>query len=406
MTFVLPEVCVFTDPLGQAVLNIDEKSRSNYFAWRGQFSPQLVESILRAYCPANANVLDPFCGSGTVLHEAALQGLPVHGFELNPAGWILSRVYQFINKSPKQRSIILEAVLEKLSTVYPSPDLFGQRANPSIALTDFSETVSSLLSAATDDERVFLEAMVVLLDVHNKYLSVKLLYDCYYKLARLVRLLPQRNTPISAKLADARRLPLETNSIDFVITSPPYINVFNYHQNYRRSVEILGWNLLTVARSEIGSNRANRGNRFLTVVQYCLDMGGVLNELGRVCRGDAKVILVVGHESNVLGVPFYNADMLERIAQETNIFTLVQRQHRRFTNRFGKQIREDLLHFLPRADGLEEADIVALARRVAKSALIKGLSVVHESNYNALEEAVARTEIMNGTPLFAGEEAL
>jgi SAM-dependent methyltransferase len=383
MKLAFPGVRVFTEPLAQTVLDINEKNRSNLFAWRGQFSPQLVESILKAYCPPHASVLDPFCGSGTVIHEAALQHLPVYGFELNPAGWILSRVYQYINKSLEQRSTVLEAVLEKLSLVYPSYDLFGQHDNPNMGLAEFSEAASDILSAATDDERIIFEAMIVLLDVDTKDISVKSLYDCYYRLARLVRLLPQSSLPVSAKLADARRLPLEADSIDFVITSPPYINVFNYHQNYRRSVEILGWNLLAVARSEIGSNRANRSNRFLTVVQYCLDMAVVLNELCRVCRDGAKVILVVGHESNVLGVPFYNADILERLAQETNTFTLVQRQHRRFTNRFGKQIREDLLHLLPRSDGLKGAEIGAVARKIAKSALTKGLAVAHERDHNA-----------------------
>jgi hypothetical protein len=400
MTLVLPGARVFTEPLAQTVLDINEKNRSNLFAWRGQFSPQLVENILKAYCPVNASVLDPFCGSGTVLYEAALQHLTVYGFELNPAGWILSRVYQFINKSLEQRKTILDAVLEKLSSVFPSYDLFGQHNNPNIVVSEFPKVASDLLLAATDDERVFFEALVVLLDVCDKDIPVKLLYDCYYRLARLVRSLPQSSLPVSAKLADARRLPLEAASIDFVITSPPYINVFNYHQNYRRSVEILGWNLLAIARSEIGSNRANRGNRFLTVVQYCLDMAVVLNELCRVCKDSARVILIVGHESNVLGVPFYNADILERLAQETNSFMLVQRQHRQFTNRFGKQIQEDLLHLLPKSDGLERAELAAVARRIAKSALIKGLSVVHDKNRNALEEAIAQTGFMIGTPLF------
>lgn len=32
-----------------------------------------------------------------------------------------------------------------------------------------------------------------------------------------------------------------------LITSPPYINVFNYHQKYRRSVEALGYDVLAIA---------------------------------------------------------------------------------------------------------------------------------------------------------------
>ena len=79
----------------------------------------------------------------------------------------------------------------------------------------------------------------------------------------------------------------------------PYINVHNYHQKYRRSAEALYWNALAVARSDIGSNRQNRANRFLTVVQYTLDMSLALREMARVARRGARLILVLGRESSV-----------------------------------------------------------------------------------------------------------
>jgi len=63
----------FSEKLPQSVLNIEEKHRSNLFAWRGQFSPQLIDCLLDAYCPIDAIVMDPFSGSGTVLYEAARQ---------------------------------------------------------------------------------------------------------------------------------------------------------------------------------------------------------------------------------------------------------------------------------------------------------------------------------------------
>ncbi len=65
----------FSTPISQSDLDIDEKKRSNPFPWRGQFSPQLIETLLEAYCPSGSTILDPFAGSGTVLLEAARQGL-------------------------------------------------------------------------------------------------------------------------------------------------------------------------------------------------------------------------------------------------------------------------------------------------------------------------------------------
>lgn len=123
-----------------------------------------------------------------------------------------------------------------------------------------------------------------ILNIEDNELTLKYICDTFYKLSVLVRRLPFLQQPIRALLSDARRLPLPSDSIDFILTSPPYINVFNYHQNYRRSAEMLDWDLLHIARSEIGSNRANRGNRFLTVIQYCLDMCAVVKEISRCVR--------------------------------------------------------------------------------------------------------------------------
>ena len=86
----------------------------------------------------------------------------------------------------------------------------------------------------------------------------------------------------------------------------PYINVFNYHQNHRAILEVLGWDMLEVAYSEIGSNRKNRGNRFKTVIQYCLDMELTLKSFWECLENDGLVIFVIGRESNVRKIPFYN----------------------------------------------------------------------------------------------------
>jgi len=212
--------------------------------------------------------------------------------------------------------------------------------------------------------------------------------------------LPFSNEPIKADLQDARALPLQAESVDFALTSPPYINVFNYHQNYRRSVELLGWDLLRVARSEIGSNRANRGNRFFTVIQYCIDMAHSVLELSRVIKNRGRAVLIVGHESRVLGAPFYNADILERIARESGLFDVVLRQKRVFLNRFGQEIREDVLNLERRSSLSDQMTPLTLGRTVAREALRTAMPVVAEGNSDLLHEAVERVNEIEGTPLF------
>jgi len=377
-------------------LNIEEKNRSNLFAWRGQFSPQLIEYLLDAYCPPGSVVLDPFAGSGTVLYEAASISLPAYGFEVNPAAWCFSKAYEFTNACVEDRKRALGELRQRLNEEFPIILFADDNLEPDV----FEAKITKIGRSLSDRAKILCNALVVLLDAYNNPLKNDLVQGKFNALTKLVLQLPFSDQPIKVDLQDARALPLEAESVDFAITSPPYINVFNYHQNYRRSVEFLGWDLLRVARSEIGSNRANRGNRFLTVIQYCIDMARSIWELARVLRGGGRAVLIVGHESRVLGLPFYNADILDRLATESGLFSVVLRQKRVFLNRFGQAIQEDVLN-LERARYVSDRTIpLALGRKVAHEALKAALSAVSKENRQLLQEAVERVNEIEGTPLF------
>lgn len=230
--------------------------------------------------------------------------------------------------------------------------------------------------------------------ITNEFIQAK-----FANLANVIEKLPYSKKPIRVGLSDARSLPLKNDQIDFVVTSPPYINVFNYHQNYRKSTEILEWDLLKIAKSEIGSNRANRGNRFYTVVQYCLDMADTLRELSRVTKKDARIVLIVGHESNVLGVPFYNADIIEKIGIRANLFQKILRQKREFKNKFGKVLREDIINFINLKNNLSDKTIEKIARQVAFNVLESSFFLVSSKNIIYLKTAIDRVQSLEKTPI-------
>jgi len=54
--------------------------------------PQVVGRLLERYAPKGCVVLDPFCGSGTVLVEARLHGMNSVGIDINPLACLLARV--------------------------------------------------------------------------------------------------------------------------------------------------------------------------------------------------------------------------------------------------------------------------------------------------------------------------
>lgn len=70
--------------------NGEKKQNTRYFAhgiheYKGKFNPQIVRAIMNI-CGADGHsvILDPFCGSGTSLLEAQLQGCEAYGIDINP----------------------------------------------------------------------------------------------------------------------------------------------------------------------------------------------------------------------------------------------------------------------------------------------------------------------------------
>ena len=382
----------FDQPIPQEKLDIIEKNRANLFAWRGQFSPQLIETILSFYCPSNSVILDPFVGSGTVLLEASYLSLEAYGFEINPAAYIMSHTYEFINDSQKKE--VLKNLRNIIDQEFPLRifEVSDQVEN----LVDKLQNTRNMLP---DRSKVLFDALVIILDVCKNKITQEFIQKKFSHLSNIITNLPYSQKPIRVGLSDARSLPLENNQIDFVVTSPPYINVFNYHQNYRQSAEILGWDLLKIAKSEIGSNRANRSNRFYTVVQYCLDMGDILKELARVSKQQARIVLIVGQESNVLGVPFYNADIIEKIGIKAKLFQKVLRQKRKFKNKFGKVIIEDIINFINLNNQVSQEVIEQISREVAFEVLESSRLFVSSENQLFLESAIAKVNNIQRTPI-------
>jgi hypothetical protein len=389
----------FDRPIPQAILNLvraasalpNRKTRSNMFAWRGQFSPQLIERLLLTYCPKNATILDPFVGSGTVLYEAGCLNLQAYGCELNPSAWMLSKIYEFISIDRAVRRTTIDSMKNKLDRY-----LFRSVMD----ISDFPQMIHTMYASMDEREKIVVNALIILLDLGTHPLTLDRICNQFTYLCQIVDRLPYSSKSIISLLGDSRQLPIAADSIDFIITSPPYINVFNYHQNYRRSAEILGWDILEIARSEIGSNRANRSNRFLTVIQYCLDMARILEEMYRVSNNSARIILVVGCESNVLGVPFYNSEIITQIATRSDAFKLVLSQQRQFKNKFGKNIREDLLHLVKDRSIVSRSCFDKIARTVAEEVLIQSLKIVPEVNKQKLTQAINRISNINTTPIY------
>ena len=390
------------ESLPQGNLDITERVRTNLFPWTGQFSPQLVEELLSAYAQRGGVVLDPFVGCGTSLVEAARLGLAACGGELNPAAVVLSRVFQMVNIDAAARA---EALCEIRDQLF---DAIGPLAGPlffggTCGLADRAALEAALVrlwrDAAPGTTRNLAAALVVLCDFYRKNLDWDTIHKTWLRLDQTVRALPESERLVAVHHADARALPIESNSVDLVLTSPPYINVHNYHQKFRRSVEAMEWKVLSFARSEIGSNRQNRGNRFLTVIQYSLDMALALREMARVARPGALLILVLGRESSVRGGRFFNGELVAEIAVQCVGLEIERRQERMFRNRYGTEIYEDILHFRSTSEIPNKDYSLVAAQRIAGQVLSATRLLIPCKERPGIEDALERLDTVSPSPL-------
>ncbi|HMQ77684.1 MAG TPA: DNA methyltransferase [Flavobacteriales bacterium] len=356
--------------LNRAKLDVTIKTRSNLFNWRGQFTPEFVEYLLSEAGVGSGLVVDPFCGSGTVLQECALRSREAHGFEINPAAYAMSRFFTLSeHPAEKRRDLLmrLDAIIGYAEERFSHQPLFEK-------VEDYRERAANLLNSGREmfemaqdrDERL----LVLLTLFEAESLRVPLLGQALRmassKVARNLTGLAFASAPIRATLGDARSIDRHyAGNVDLIITSPPYINVFNYHQNHRALMEMVGFNILHVAASEIGSNRKNRGNRLRTVVQYALDMEACLHSMAKALKSNGRMMLIVGRESNVRGLPVLNSKLVASIAEGLGCFHAEGSFERCFTNRFGASIYEDVLIFRRTPKEVQPGE----ARSIAKDAL-------------------------------------
>lgn len=381
----------------QHFLDLKERVRTNLFPWRGQFSPGLVGLLLSTYASTDSQILDPFAGVGTTLFEAARMNLPCVGTEVNPAAIAMAETIIFTGMKSKERRSILEKAQSLLDDEFPDNrgPLFGEVNG----LADICFRLSELVKSHNHSEpirNVLTNVLIRICEIDSP--SSKDIHRAFRQHSEIVESLPHSHQRYSIANADARKVPVADDSIDLVVTSPPYINVFNYHQNNRRAMELLGWDLLHVAKSEFGSNRKHRGNRLLTVIQYCLDMEETLLELYRVMKRECRAIIVVGRESSIRGLSFQNGSLVGALAEGIG-FTVSLRQERKFTNRFGATIYEDLIHLTTDRHKPKRG---STARKIALEALTAQIcSCSKEDVIQDLKDAIDQVEKVRSSPLYA-----
>lgn len=153
---------------------------------------------------------------------------------------------------------------------------------------------------------------------------------------------------VEIEMGDSRALDIDNCSIDFVLTSPPYLNAIDYMRGHRMSLVWLGYSLgslRTIRSSSIGAERgpdkgivaslfdeirvdmygdADLSTRHAAMVaRYAEDVYRMMSETSRVLTNKGRVVLVVGNSclkgtfiKNSLGVTRAGAMVGLRLVSE------------------------------------------------------------------------------------------
>ncbi len=327
-----------------------ERPIYNWFYYKEGFSPEVIEFALSEEKLVSGTLLDPFCGIGTTLLTAKRHNLNSIGFDVSPVAVLASRVKcedYSSDDTKKIREFLLSTQKSSESSLSWDFELFSPRVafprsnyNGLLSLREAianveNEKVRSLLLLALisiiPQVGIFIkDGGVLKIDKRKCAMPTKEAFR--RKLKRMLRDLERSriNGPIPRiEQADSRKIPLDSETIDLVVTSPPYLNNVDYTKVYGLELSLLylDKNIAKEIRGEsvrsfITSNEApdavpeeigDIGYKVPVIGNYFSDLEKALVEIKRVLKPNAACYLVIGN-SVVYGTEIFVDELLAAIA--------------------------------------------------------------------------------------------
>jgi len=267
------------------------------FPYRGKFHPQLIKALINIIgIQKGETILDPMCGSGTANIEAALTGINSYAIDLSPFCQFMTKVkysslsinagqlkgiakkaeqlFNFLNTSNIQQQLQKTADVQKLK-IYE------------LALLAFLDSLgySKRVSSSTH-KQLFLKVL-------QRYENTVVDF-----ISRNSKYLSELGTIEILSQATASKIPLEDNSIDGIITSPPYSFAIDYVKNDEAQLNFLGYNASDIRSNMIGLIGKNKDER---LDNYFKSMESVCAELARVLKKDKYFVMIIGSNTNQTG---------------------------------------------------------------------------------------------------------
>ena len=302
-----------------------------FHSYPARLHPETARRLVEGFSPPGGRVLDPFCGSGTVLVEARQVGRQAFGIDANPLAVELASL-----KSRGSSPEFLERLLGAAATVIAHADTRRlQKLGPtrkygtadrevydahvlleldglrdgifrvkdsevrralllvlSAALTKVSKKVGDT-APRTQPKRLAGGFTIRFFETKAKDLATRL--------AAYAALLPPDAPEPKCAVGDARDLSLiEPASLDLIVSSPPYPGVYDYFDHHELRLRWLGLDETRFQVDEIGARRRLSGIGFDAAVErWEGEFGACLDAFRDALAPQGSIALVIA--DSVLG---------------------------------------------------------------------------------------------------------
>ena len=312
-----------------------------FHSYAGRMHPTMAHGAIERFSAPGGRVLDPFCGSGTVLVEAMAMGRASYGVDASPLAVMLAGVRSTTLGAEGRRRLVEVARLiseesgeRARKRRRPEIPAWGrketERFAPHVALELFG--LRQLVMETGEDDigralRLCFSSLLVKFmragpeaprDGENKRIARGLPSGFFARkaeeLARsledLEQTVPRGTPPPIVRLGDARGYPeVRANSVDLIVSSPPYAGTYDYSYQHDTRFTWLGLENRRFAEAQLGGRSRALG---VSPKEWLEGRRRWLGEMGRVLRSGGHAVLVVG--DGVVGER--HEDAAEAVADE------------------------------------------------------------------------------------------
>ncbi|MBI5536603.1 MAG: hypothetical protein HY898_28035 [Deltaproteobacteria bacterium] len=322
-----------------------------FHSYPARMHPTVARRLVELFAPTRGVVLDPFCGSGTVLVEARLAGREAIGVDLNPLAAALATLkvsgmtrVQAEAMVAAARQIGLQGEQRRKARAgamrrYPEIDARQFEPHVLLELDSIREGIArSRPGVAT--EALWLVLSSILTKVSRKRgdtgevqeqprrlasgFTLRLFFskaeELAAQLAEFTKRLPRGALQARVICGDARELPgIEPASVDVVISSPPYPGNYDYLAHHETRLRWLSMNPGALAADEIGARRKlDRIGPRAARAAFGREMAAVLTASGRSLRAGGTVLLVIA-DSVVAGQVLRADELMVACARQAGL---------------------------------------------------------------------------------------